>query len=79
MCMLRCVRMMAHVHECRYVKEGKWRAPAAAAPEGTGKHSKAQHHQGQRFAFASGCLQNHLLAGEERFSVEWDQTDDSVW
>jgi uncharacterized protein (UPF0548 family) len=33
----------------------------------------------ERFAFAHGCLRGHLLAGEERFSVEWDHSDDSVW
>lgn len=30
------------------------------------------------FAFGSGTLQGHLLAGEERFGVEW-RDDDSVW
>ncbi|KAJ3681939.1 hypothetical protein LUZ60_014512 [Juncus effusus] len=30
------------------------------------------------FSFGSGTLQGHLLAGEERFSVEWDK-DDKVW
>ncbi|KAK8944820.1 UPF0548 protein [Platanthera zijinensis] len=30
------------------------------------------------FGFGSGTLQGHLLAGEERFSVVWDE-DDQVW
>ncbi|KAJ4773873.1 outer envelope protein [Rhynchospora pubera] len=30
------------------------------------------------FSFGSGTLQGHLLAGEERFSVEWDE-DNKVW
>ncbi|XP_078155583.1 outer envelope protein [Carex rostrata] len=30
------------------------------------------------FSFGSGTLQGHLLAGEERFSVQWDE-DDKVW
>lgn len=30
------------------------------------------------FAFGSGTLKGHLLAGEERFSVKWEE-DDSVW
>ncbi|MEW5300212.1 MAG: hypothetical protein WDW36_003158 [Sanguina aurantia] len=33
----------------------------------------------QVFSFAHGCLEGHLLAGEERFAVEWDTQDDSVW
>ncbi|KAJ7523388.1 hypothetical protein O6H91_18G049400 [Diphasiastrum complanatum] len=31
------------------------------------------------FAFGSGTLHGHLLAGEERFAVEWNQLDDTVW
>ncbi|XP_024540154.1 UPF0548 protein At2g17695 isoform X2 [Selaginella moellendorffii] len=30
------------------------------------------------YAFGSGTLQGHLLAGEERFSVEWNKEDDSI-
>ncbi|XP_020699984.1 UPF0548 protein At2g17695 [Dendrobium catenatum] len=30
------------------------------------------------FGFGSGTLQGHLLAGEERFSVQWDEND-RVW
>ncbi|XP_020595500.1 UPF0548 protein At2g17695 [Phalaenopsis equestris] len=30
------------------------------------------------FGFGSGTLQGHLLVGEERFSVQWDE-DDRVW
>ncbi|KAG6555827.1 hypothetical protein Mapa_002468 [Marchantia paleacea] len=30
------------------------------------------------FSFGGGTLRGHLLAGEERFSIEWDE-DDSVW
>lgn len=30
------------------------------------------------FAFGSGTLKGHLLAGEERFAVKWEE-DDSVW
>jgi uncharacterized protein (UPF0548 family) len=29
--------------------------------------------------FAYGTLPGHLLAGEERFLVQWDHLDDSVW
>jgi uncharacterized protein (UPF0548 family) len=32
-----------------------------------------------RFGFAYGTLPDHVERGEERFMVEWDQTDDSVW
>lgn len=31
------------------------------------------------YSFGGGTLQGHLLAGEERFSIEWDKEDDSVW
>lgn len=33
----------------------------------------------QRFAFAYGTLPEHAGSGEERFLVEWDRADDSVW
>lgn len=32
-----------------------------------------------RFGFAYGTLDAHMARGEERFSVEWHHTDDSVW
>ena len=33
----------------------------------------------ERFGFAYGTLQDHVETGEERFSVEWNLNDDSVW
>jgi uncharacterized protein (UPF0548 family) len=33
----------------------------------------------KRFGFAYGTLQEHAESGEERFMVEWNQNDDSVW
>lgn len=33
----------------------------------------------ERFGFAYGTLKDHLECGEERFSVEWNHQDDSVW
>jgi uncharacterized protein (UPF0548 family) len=33
----------------------------------------------KRFGFAYGTLPDHVGSGEERFLVEWDQEDDSVW
>ncbi len=33
----------------------------------------------ERFGFAYGTLPGHVETGEERFTIEWDQTDDSVW
>ena len=33
----------------------------------------------ERFGFGLGTLPGHILAGEERFTVEWNRTDDSVW
>jgi uncharacterized protein (UPF0548 family) len=32
-----------------------------------------------RFGFAYGTLPDHIERGEERFLIEWNQTDDSVW
>lgn len=32
-----------------------------------------------RFAFAYGTLPEHAETGEERFQVEWNTDDDSVW
>ena len=31
------------------------------------------------FGFAYGTLPGHAERGEERFTVQWDQADDSVW
>jgi len=33
----------------------------------------------QRFGFAYGTLPDHAGSGEERFLIEWDRSDDSVW
>jgi uncharacterized protein (UPF0548 family) len=32
-----------------------------------------------RFGFVYGTLPGHVECGEERFLIEWDQSDDSVW
>lgn len=32
-----------------------------------------------RYGFAYGTLADHAERGEERFTVEWDRRDDSVW
>lgn len=32
-----------------------------------------------RFGFAYGTLADHVESGEERFLIEWDQADHSVW
>jgi uncharacterized protein (UPF0548 family) len=32
-----------------------------------------------KFGFAYGTLQGHVESGEERFLIEWDRSDDSVW
>jgi uncharacterized protein (UPF0548 family) len=36
-------------------------------------------HAIERFCFAYGTLPGHPERGEERFLVEWDKRDDSVW
>ncbi len=33
----------------------------------------------RRYGFAYGTLDEHAESGEERFSIEWHQEDDSVW
>ncbi len=32
-----------------------------------------------KFGFAYGTLLGHVESGEERFLIEWDRSDDSVW
>ena len=32
-----------------------------------------------KFGFAYGTLPGHVESGEERFMIEWDQSDNSVW
>ena len=33
----------------------------------------------KRFGFAYGTLPGHVESGEERFLIEWDRSEDSVW
>ena len=33
----------------------------------------------KRFGFAYGTLADHAEKGEERFTIEWNLSDDSVW
>ena len=33
----------------------------------------------QRFGFAYGTLPGHVESGEERFMIEWDRAENSVW
>jgi uncharacterized protein (UPF0548 family) len=33
----------------------------------------------KRFGFAYGTLPEHAESGEERFTVEWNESDDTVW
>ncbi len=33
----------------------------------------------QRFGFAYGTLPGHVESGEERFLIEWDRSENSVW
>ena len=33
----------------------------------------------KRFGFAYGTLRDHAERGEERFMIEWQGSDDSVW
>jgi uncharacterized protein (UPF0548 family) len=37
------------------------------------------HGKLERFGFAYGTLAEHAERGEERFTVEWNQEDDTVW
>jgi len=38
-----------------------------------------EHGDVDRSGFVYGTLPGHLLCGEERFLVEWERRDDSVW
>jgi uncharacterized protein (UPF0548 family) len=35
--------------------------------------------ESMKFGFAYGTLPDHVERGEERFIIEWQQSDDSVW
>jgi uncharacterized protein (UPF0548 family) len=35
--------------------------------------------ESSRYGFAYGTLEEHLESGEERFMVEWNRDDDTVW
>lgn len=35
--------------------------------------------EADRFGFAYGTLPDHIERGEERFLIEWNRTDNSVW
>jgi uncharacterized protein (UPF0548 family) len=35
--------------------------------------------EADKFGFAYGTLPDHAETGEERFQVEWDRHDDSIW
>lgn len=72
-----------------FVEEGRRRwqpetaAPAVAAygaqaAAGTGR-KPPRPPSGRRFAFAHATLAGHQISGEERFAVEWDKGDNSVW
>ncbi|KAL4431037.1 hypothetical protein ABPG75_006293 [Micractinium tetrahymenae] len=60
---------------------------AAAARGAGGRAHQRQAEQvatmrppkGRRYAFAHTTLEGHTIKGEERFSVAWNQDDDSVW
>src|SRR5215213_3561523 len=38
-----------------------------------------ENHTVKKYGFAYGTLAGHAERGEERFTVEWDGRDDSVW
>lgn len=74
-------------HRHRYKEEKSWKEDrpvaaadnAAAGRTGAKRATATARHHGRRFSYAAGCLGSHYLAGEERFSVEHDAADDSVW
>ncbi len=39
----------------------------------------AEAERTRRFGFAYGTLPDHIERGEERFLIEWNRADDSVW
>lgn len=38
-----------------------------------------EHEPARKFGFAYGTLADHVESGEERFQIEWNHADDSVW
>mmetsp|Transcript_10570 Transcript_10570/g.38847 ORF Transcript_10570/g.38847 Transcript_10570/m.38847 type:complete len:265 (+) Transcript_10570:82-876(+) len=56
-----------------------WRRSKHKASPDHGARDVVEFAEAQRmFAFAHGTLDGHMLAGEERFQVEW-KNDDTVW
>ena len=51
---------------------GRVQAPASSAPQ-------AQTECGPAYGFAYGTLPDHPERGEERFLIEWNRADDTVW
>lgn len=51
---------------------------AKEPPKFPSRVDQNNHQQQAAFAFGSGTLRGHMLAGEEKFAVEWRE-DDSVW
>eukprot|EP00775_Hariotina_reticulata_P007142 gene7142-7357_t len=56
-----------------YQQEAKWQQRQQC------NSSVGRRRRGRQMSYAQACLHTHFLAGEERFKVEWDQSDDSVW
>jgi uncharacterized protein (UPF0548 family) len=48
-------------------------------PSAAGSQSWAHTECGPTYGFAYGTLPDHPERGEERFLVEWNEADDSVW
>jgi len=58
---------------------GLWMLMAARVISLIGETDQRNRSAGDRFGFAYGTLPDHPERGEERFLVEWNQTDDRVW
>ena len=42
-------------------------------------YTVAEEAEVRRFGFAYGTLPDHVEKGEERFLIEWNTSDDTVW
>ncbi|CAM9803357.1 unnamed protein product, partial [Discosporangium mesarthrocarpum] len=68
MTIVKCFGLLWSANPCRLVY-ARWDAPLSTEVQGGGKYS----------SLGFSTLVGHLIEGEERFTVEWWEEDDSVW
>ncbi|CAA6656050.1 unnamed protein product [Spirodela intermedia] len=74
-CVKEILPWMAMPLQIAYVADASSGGESAGLASGTGELRRPSGNSKASFSFGSGTLRGHLLAGEERFSVEWDDND----